>query len=439
MNALRRALETVPASTAGLAVGYSGGLDSTVLLHALRATHPNRPLRALHVCHHLQPDAERWAADCARQCAAWGVSFTRLDVVVDPAGQGVEAAARAVRYAAVRDELAANETFVTAHHAEDQAETFLLQALRGAGVRGLAAMPGLRALGAGRHWRPWLEVERAAIRDYADRQGLGWIEDPSNQDPAVARGYLRADVWPALAARWPAAARTLARSARHAAAAERAVAALAAIDHERAGRADDALDVSALETLDRDRQRALLRHWLAEGGHDRPDHRHVDRILALPGARLAASPCIAFADTEVRFFRGALFAMQRLPAAPDGRLRWNVRKPLVLPANSGRLELRPRPQKAALLDVSFRDGGERVETDDGSHRNLKDILRERRVAPWLRARVPLVYHEDTLVAVGDVWRHPRADALLALSNAHFVWRDAPSGAGARVVEAPAFG
>lgn len=442
MNTLRRALATLPAPAGRLAVGYSGGRDSTALLHAARDAHPELVLRAIHVCHHMQAEAEHWAAHCRAQCAALNVGFTRLDVDVATVGvEGPEAAARRARYDAVAAALAGDELFLTAHHAEDQAETFLLQALRGAGLAGLAAMPVLRPLGAAQHWRPWLAVERATITDYARRHRLEWIEDPSNGDLSLDRAWLRERLWPILSERYPAAARTLARSSGHAAAGRRTVADLASRDHADAVDAAGRLDTTVLSALTADRQRALLRHWLDAQARDAPDQRHIEQIRALPGSRRTASPCVRFGSTEVRAFGDHLYAMAVLASAPfDWSSDWDGRQPLELPAGCGRLVwVVETGVEDARLQVAFRRGGERVAGRDGHQRALKDVLREQRVAPWLRGRIPLVYAQTVLVAAGDVWRHPEIERLLGGRGIHFHWRDAPAGAVARVVDVPPFG
>ncbi len=356
-----------------------------------------------------------------RQCHAWGIECIRLDVTVASGGRGLEAAARQARYAALADALASGEVLVTAHHARDQAETFLLQALRGAGVAGLAAMPAIAPLGPGRLWRPWRHIERATIKAYAKAQGLEWIEDPSNHDAQIDRGYLRETVWPALVARWPAAERTLARSAAWAAQANEAVAALAAIDLQTTRAADDSLRIDSLKTLSVPRQAEALRLWLRRTGLDRPNHHHLNGIMALLTAREHHSPRVAFAATEVRRFDGHLFAMPRLPPAPKGCLSWMRGETLALPAGAGELRWTGAPEARPALTVAFRRGGERILVAHGLTRPLAYVLYEAKIPPWLRARMPLVYYDDTLVAVADRWLHPKITQLLAVSDAGFSW------------------
>lgn len=437
--ALIRALSPLPQSATALVVGYSGGLDSTVLLHALRATHPELPLRAVHVCHHLQPQAKAWARACRQQCREWHIGFTCRDITVArDDGRSLEQAAREARYAAVAQDLAAGETLVTAHHGEDQAETFLLQALRGAGVHGLAGMPAHAPLSAGSHWRPWLHIERARIREYADYHGLDWVEDHSNRDPAIDRGYLRTTIWPELTARWPAATRTLARSAAWAAQAATAIDTLAEIDFQAVQTADGALAVTDMAALSQARQAQVVRRWLADAGLDTPDHRHIQQILALGDARLRASPCVAYAHTDVRCFDGCLYAMRALAPVPDGRWPWTGRAALELPGDAGRLWLTGAGSASFDLNVCFRRGGERAETAAG-RRTLKNMLREMGSAPWVRDRMPLIYSGNRLIGIADRWRHPQWAALMGGAQSGFVWQHSLPGDRARIVDDRGFG
>lgn len=424
---LYAALERVPVGTQKLAVAYSGGLDSTALLRALVERPTELPVRAIHVCHHLQPAAKAWAEACARQAAAWEVGFTCIDVEVEIQGRSLEAAARDARYRALQRELGEGETLITAHHARDQAETFLLQALRGAGPRGLAGMPREAMFGPHMHWRPWLEIGYETIAAYARKSQLNWIDDPSNHDPDIARSFLRETVMPQLRSRWPKADDVLSRSAAHASEAATAIDTLAQIDLERVMESNGTLDARRLGALTAARAKQVVRRWLAVSARDRPDHRHVAAIVELGTSRLAASPCVSFADTEVRLFDGRLHAMTRLsPVGTPFEYEWNGCTPLLLPGGYGAIAIEPAPRVRLNLKVASRRGGERVASGPAGHRRVKDVLREARVPPWLRERVPLVYYRDTLVAVGDIWRHPHIGQLIRDDIGAFVWRDRPA-------------
>lgn len=420
MDPLVEALALLPRNSDRLTIAFSGGPDSSALLHAAVAAHGPDRVRALHVCHHLQPSAESWALHCGAQAGSMGIACLRLNVVVDHAGQGMEAGARRARYQALAEALGDDEVLASAHHADDQAETFLIQALRGAGVRGLAGMPALCRLGQGWLWRPWLATSRQRIDGYAQAHALQVIDDPTNHDPAIDRGYIRQRLWPALNSRWPAAARTLGRSARWAAEAAEAVQALAEIDLAVARAAHGTLTIDRLLTLSAPRRAQVLRLWLEERDFDCPDHRHLDQIVRSLSANEQASPRVAFGDTEVRRFDHRLFAMRRLPEVPTQTQAWSTDQALQLPAGAGQLAARDG-QPAAVFGVGFRQGGEQLARADGRTITLKDWLSQKRVPPWLRERVPLIYAGPTLVAVADYWAHPDSAAWPQGVIRRFTW------------------
>lgn len=456
-----------------LTVALSGGADSAALLHALarlarepdprlRTPHDAPPFRvqaldAIHVDHGLQAAAGALRDAAHRIAVACAVPLQVLEVRVDVAGEGVEAAARAARYAALARALVPGAWLVTAHHLEDQAETLLLQLLRGAGLRGLAAMPAIAPLGRGSVARPLLDVPRTALVAYARGAGLAWHEDPMNADPRYDRAYLRAEVWPRLTARWPAAATTIARTAAHAATAQRLLDAQAEADLGPVERGD-ALHVPSLLALPDERRAAALRHWLVvRRGLRLPPARRlalVDRELLR--ARGTNGPRLAWDGVELRRFGAELHLVRPLPELPAHAALWPAQS-LEL-GGLGRLELdrvtvdangsgEPEPCLASArvsvpLSVRPRSGGERLRPAGCAvRRPLKDLLREARVPPWLRDRVPVLWDAQRVVAVvlpDRTWIE--ADVAAARGEAGYrpVWRGAPSAPCAPGAAAPRF-
>lgn len=250
-----------------LCVAFSGGLDSTVLLHCLAGLRVplGFELTAVHIHHGLHPEADAWAAHCAAQCAALAVPLTIERVAVVPGEKGLEAAARDARRKIFA--IQAADAIVLAQHRDDQAETLLFRLLRGAGTRGLAAMRAVTPSAAGPDlWRPFLDTPRTEIRAYAEAQALRWIEDPSNADPIHTRNFLRITILPALAARFPAVNAILARTAEQLAEDATLLDALAMQDAEGACDATGALSCARLAALTPARARNLLRGWLARSG-----------------------------------------------------------------------------------------------------------------------------------------------------------------------------
>ena len=401
-------------------VAYSGGLDSHVLLHALsvlRADH-HFSLSAIHIDHDLQSASAEWGRHCARICAALDIQYVVKRVRVEGvAEEGLEAAARRARYTALAATLEPGDILLTAHHCDDQAETVLLQLLRGTGVAGLAAMPVQAAFGAGRIVRPLLGFSRAALHAYAREHQLAWIEDPSNLELHLRRSFLRAEILPRLVRHWPAHASMLARTARHAAEAMELLDEVAETDlvacRHAVAHSPQALSINALAALSTAHQRNLLRYWLRRQGFLAPATSQLEEVLAqVHTAPRSQQARVCWPGTEVWRYRDLLVAM---PAqqSPDPALDvvWDLRAPLDLPG-VGRLQVVPiRGQGLSCarlngksLHVRLRSGGETLLLSGREHHHvLKKLLQAEGVPPWLRARLPLFYADHELAAVADRW------------------------------------
>jgi tRNA(Ile)-lysidine synthase len=414
-------------------VAFSGGLDSSVLLHAMAelARTAGVALRAVHVNHGLQPDAARWAAACRSQCEASATPLRVIDLeLAAPAGASLEAAAREARYAALAGTLEPGEWLLTAHHCDDQLETVLIQLLRGAGVEGLAAMPPRAPFGVGWHARPLLAFERSSLAHYAEVHRLAWVEDPMNESLRFDRGWLRARILPAVRERWPGAAGTVARSSTHLAAAARMLREMADADAERA-LDDGRLSLAALAALSRDRQLNLLRAWLRrEGLRVPPAARLIEALREFHGARDDGAPLLRWDGGELRRYRGRLYAMAPLPArgnaGPSG-------------AAGGSIDLGPGLGRFALVagrrgglpagtawTIGFRCGGESLRPHAGRPRKrLKDLCQEAGIVPWMRDRLPLVLAGDRLAAVGDLWMDTDVALPPGQAGLQPVWSERP--------------
>lgn len=401
-----------PAAT--FCVALSGGLDSSVLLHAMVTLAPGR-LRAVYVDHGLHPDAPRWGGHCAALCAGLQVPFTACTVTVAAtAGEGPEAAARRARYAALAARLDPGEYLLTAHHRDDQAETVLLNLLRGAGPAGLAGIATDTALGAGRLCRPLLGLPRSELLAYARAVHLDWIEDPANTDTRFDRNFLRHDVLPLIAGRWPGATASLARSATFSSEAAALLEDLAAQDARRAVRRGRIL-VAALGALPEPRQRNLLRFLCRrELGTVPPEARLREALAQVHHAGSDRVPLVAWPGGELRRYRGVLYLQAPLPAGPGAGSTPELptRAGAVLDLGAlGRLRLVRATGRglalarlAPVLTVRWRTGGERLRPAGTAHtRELKKLLQERGVVPWMRTRLPLLYSAGELVAVAGLW------------------------------------
>jgi len=428
----------------GMCVAFSGGVDSTALLAALARLHkPALQLRALHVDHQLHPASRLWSAHCRRTARALGVRIQVCRIRVARArGESLEAAARRARYAALAAALRAGEVLLTAHHEDDQLETVLLQLLRGAGVAGLAAMPAVAPFAGTVLVRPLLAVAHQQLLDWVSAQGLGWVEDDSNAQQQFDRNYLRHHVLPRLRARWPAAAATVARSARHAAEAQRLLDQLAEQDAAQAA-VGAALAAKVLRRLSPARRRNALRYWIAAAGLLAPSSRQLEQLCGpLLDARRDAQPSLAWQGARVRREADLLHlqaharsprAGKRAPHDAPLTWRWALRRPLRLPGGRGALRLEAAARGplslAALppvLTVRQRRGGERLRpVPGGPRRTLKGLLQEARVPLEERARLPLIFAGETLLAVGERWLDATVQAHAGSTRrGRLVWRTA---------------
>ncbi len=409
-------LQLAPATP--LKVAFSGGLDSQVLLHALVGLREQRTaafaLSAAHIDHGIHPDSAEWARHCQKVCAELGVAFGSQRVQLDSiADDGLEAAARHARYAALKQRLAPGEVLLTAHHLDDQAETVLLQLLRGAGVHGLAGIAPICRFGAGQLARPLLEVPRAALQAYALRHNLNWVEDDSNTNLQHRRNLIRHRILPLLQAQWPRTAELLARNARHASEAAGLLDALADDDLRLCERDKTTLSIAALRALVRPRLANVLRYWLRQQGLAVPTSRHLTELIALIAHEpISRHACLSWPGVQVWRYRDDLHAALPLqPPESELDLPWDMTAPLEVPQFGWRLQavtaqgegLAP-VRLPASLNVRLRRGGEICRLPGRQHRHkLKKLLQASHIAPWQRPRLPLLFAGNEIVAVADLW------------------------------------
>jgi tRNA(Ile)-lysidine synthase len=418
-----------------LCVAFSGGPDSTALLHAL-AQLPEareRGLRALHVDHGLHADSAVWARHCVDLCKALEVPLTVVRVEVDDSrGEGIEAAARRARRAAFAEHLQDDEWLALAHHRDDQVETVLLKLLRGAGPEGLGGMRALRPLGRGFLWRPLLEIPRESLRKYLSENELPCIDDPANGDPRFSRNVLRREILPRIAQHWPHADASILHAAQLCRATAdyidgAAQAALASLRRDA-----NTLDITGWLALPGTLRAPVLDAWLHAGGFSAPpDASRAELAKQAANASEDSTPVVAWPDTEVRIWDGRLHAMPPLASpAADWHAQWNG-APLELPQDCGELCLEPKASSPTYttnvalkppLTVRFRRGGERIKPAGDPHtRELRDLFQQARMPPWQRMRCPLVYENDALIAVADLWTSGRGKAIFDACGAWPHW------------------
>jgi tRNA(Ile)-lysidine synthase len=395
-------------------VALSGGLDSSVLLDVLCAWRSSvggvPPLSAIHVHHGLHAQADAWLRHCEALCQRLQVPLTSHRVEVGPAGRGTEDAARRARYQVFERQLRSGDLLFMGHHLDDQVETFFLRLLRGAGIEGLAGMPGERSLGSGKLVRPLLAVSRAELEQYAGERSLNWVDDPSNIDTGMDRNFLRQELLPLLATRWPGYRRTVSRAALHMASAASGANGPPIIT-VRSVTGDPGLSLEGLLQLRPQELMSALRDWLRRRGLPMPAMAPLAEFTRqLQAGASDGSARLVWGENGMQRYRQGVYI---LPAQafvpPPGRLTLAPDEPLriagvgvfqLLPAATGGLWL----AQGETLGLAWREGGEHCRpVGRGVTRSLKKLLQEAGVPPWWRHRLPLFYRGDTLLAVADLW------------------------------------
>lgn len=396
-----------------LCVGFSGGMDSVVLLDALRRVmeKPDGPisLSAVHVHHGLSVRADEWAGFCIDFCGRCGVPLEVVRVVVPrDSGEGLEGAARRLRHGVFAECRA--DWLALAHHRDDQAETVLLNLLRGAGVAGAAGMLAERPQTRGPTLvRPLLDIPRSAIEAYAAEYGLRWIDDESNVDRRFRRNFLRHEILPRLEETFAGAGKSLARAAGHFAEAASLLDDLAAIDRGAASAASGRIALAALNALPQSRARNLLRHVWTAAGFQAPDTRWVDEALKqLATADTLSEIRVATAEGELHAYRGELYLVRLHADPPAVPVPWSGQD--AIPWAGGRVRFFPvigrginRNMLDGSVDLRSRQGGERLQPDARRpRRSLRNLLQEAAMPPWERQRLPMLWINARLAWVGGI-------------------------------------
>ena len=406
----------IPDTSGQIFIGFSGGIDSTVLLHlcAAQATLKAK-LVAVYVNHGLQSQADDWGNHCRQQADLLGVEFLNLKVNAKPAiGESPEAAARNARYRSMQDLLEANDVLLFAHHREDQMETMLLQLFRGAGIRGLAAMPVTTTFGKGRLIRPLLAIAKADIDNYAQQHALQWVEDPSNQSCDFDRNFLRNQITPLLKQRWPSLDKTVARSAQHCGEAMTQLDVWSSqLIEGRFDRIHRSLDLDNLQAFNEVQISWLLRQWFTELGLKPPSQALLQTFKTqLINARSDASPILRKQGYVFSKYRKQLFCLpeQQLIALHETCIwsadctQFNLPNGYVLTRSPASTGIAKSVWDKAKVHLQPRTGSETLKLAGraGQH-SLKKLFQESGIPPWERETRPLIYLDDKLAGVAGLW------------------------------------
>lgn len=401
-----------PATIKCYVVAYSGGMDSHALLHLCHQS--NVPVRAIHVNHGLQNEADAWSVHCSHVCDELNIPLLDMQVDAKAAkGESPENAARKARYDAIVSELEEDECLLTAHHKDDQSETLVLQLFRGSGPAGLSSMPIVRGVGKCNHVRPLLEFSRDELLQYAKDNKLNWVEDPSNLDTDIDRNLVRQKIIPLIKTRWQQIDNSLSQVASQQQDSLEIIEAMAAIDLAAvATEQPEIISMHELRQLSTARQLNVLRFWIRQFGKDAPTANVLQEIVdSVVMAAEDAVPVVIWAQSEVRRYQGNLYILERKEHDASKTFLWNLQENLLiedigieLSVNRTRGEGLSSDLLKGELKVGFRQGGEKIQPAGRKHtHSLKNLMQEAGIPPWERSRIPLIYFDSELVCVCGYW------------------------------------
>jgi len=393
-------------------VAFSGGCDSMVLLHAMSLIVPKRVL-AVHINHGLQTDAQAWSNFCEAEANKLFLAFRSIAVNLVTGNTNIEAKAREARYRAFANIMSKDDMLITAHHEDDQAETLLLQLMRGSGVEGLGGMPECSVFIVGQLARPFLKFSKNQLEDYARAHNLQWIEDPTNSDISLDRNFLRNSVIPLLETRWSAAKKTIARSATNCQEASQLVISQVSSELDYCqGSLKHSLSISRLSELSPASRHFVIRSWVKSLGYGLPDRDKTEYICRdFIHHRIDAQPVLKWSNVELHRFNGYLYLLPSTlldigPLQTIGKKHIDAGF-IELGPIAGRLyfQLDNLPADTRLLSVRYRQGGEKIRINQrAGSRKLKKMFQEWQVPIWMRNFVPLVFIDEQCIAVADYAR-----------------------------------
>lgn len=416
-------------------VGFSGGLDSTVLLHSLHVAFPDQPISAFHINHGLHELSDDWQIQCRQFCQSINVEFIHGHAEGKPAqGDSIESWAREQRYAQFSNYLNKNDVLILAHHQNDQVETVLLRLLRGAGVHGLAAMRDVRSLNDIPLIRPLLTTNRKSLERYAQSEKLNWIKDPSNEDQQFDRNFLRQKILPDLEKRWIGLSKTITRSARLQQEAaelldELALQDLQIVDQKNITQQNDSLALNLLSALSLPRQRNVIRFWIRQNGFQVPSERRIESILdVMQKAAPDKNPIVKWTGVIVRRYRDRMYIStdSDIPDFDDVMQR-EFKNEMHFQQGSLFTE---KVSDGSGLDISIhqlltlrsRQGGERIHLRGREHsQSVKSLYQAHAVPPWLRSKIPLIYLGEELIAIPNIGVSKFHLAVKEKSGVFFRW------------------
>jgi len=404
-----------------IVVAFSGGPDSACLLHLLANSSRRRDLKAVHVDHGLDRGSARRSEQAQSIAKQMGVRCFVERVQVRRAGS-IEANARHARYAALKQHLEVDSVLVTAHHANDVAETMLLRLLRGSGPAGLAGIPAQRPFGQGHLVRPLLAIRKEQIQGYLEQHGIASIRDPANDLVSLDRNFLRHEVLPLLQEHFPGFVQAFARSARLNRSASTILANLAKADFTRAEQAGPRLDLDCLTGLSDFGLAEAVRHWCIHHSKSPPPGPRLDEFVRqVKRAGTDRQPALDWDDGRLQRYGGSLWLQPAAPIQSGWTFSWDGKASLELPEPAGTLSFSSSPKGLRLRVCSGQPGDKLRPAGSSGRRPVKKLLAEAGVPPWLRTLWPRIWSDGQLVALGDRWMDPQFANQLREQGCRLQW------------------
>ena len=414
-------------------VGYSGGMDSIVLLHTLKSIEKDIPIIALHINHQVNKQSNEWEEFCNKSAIKLGVNFSAYKVDIDHhSGKGAEASMRSARYSIFYDFMKKDDWLLTAHHLNDQTETLLLNLFRGSGPDGLAGINNIRDFSGGKLVRPLLNIDQKYLKAYAKKKNLNWIDDPSNKDNNLDRNYMRNSIIPQLEDRWASLNKRLAKVTQLANETKMHLMDLAEIDIKKIGKVD-CYDLDFFRKLPETRQRNLLRYSINKMSLPSPPYNQLLQIIkTIVNSNPNGNPIVSWPGVDVRRYQNQLFLLpqmtannklQKLKIYPDNQpISLGIGMGSISLVHSDNWGIDKEIAKQGLAIV-FREGGENLRPIDSAYnRKLKKLLQEKKIFPWMRNKIPILIYDNEIVCVADFWV---AEKFSKLNGYSFKWHQKP--------------
>lgn len=393
-------------------VAYSGGMDSSVLLHLFYTNKDKikQGVEVIYVNHGLQDESDEWGKFCKQQSEKYNFPFTLLEISEScPKGESIEAWARDRRYNLMMKLMKENDVLFTGHHKDDQVETFFLQALRGAGPKGLAVMPEIRKKGNNIHARPLLNYSRDELKLYAKEHEINWRDDKSNADNRYDRNYFRHKIAPLIENRWPAYRDTLTRLISYQKETKLLLNELGLEDiNDSKDDGESKLNINIIKKLTVARQKNLLFSWLEQLGLQTPGSRHIEKIIAdIINSDIDKSPCVNWADVEIRRYKNYIYAFNTMQSIDvNSEFIWqpesilNLNGETLIAKHVNGIGISENKLNNRNLTVRFRKGGEKIKPHYSNHtKTVKQLFQDNSVLPWYRDKIPLIYINHELVVI----------------------------------------